>query len=37
MRQNASLDGLGESAIDQAAFGILKLPDWTTVAQRVAR
>jgi adenylate cyclase len=35
MRQNISLDDLGESAIDQAAIGILKLPDWTTVAQRV--
>jgi class 3 adenylate cyclase len=35
MRQNTSLDDLSESAIDQAAIGILKLPDWTTVAQRV--
>jgi adenylate cyclase len=35
MRQNMSLDDLGESAIDQAAIGILKLPDWTTVAQRM--
>ncbi len=35
MRQNVSLDDLGDSAIDQAAIGILKLPDWTTVAQRM--
>jgi adenylate cyclase len=35
MRQNISLDDLAENAIDQAAIGILKLPDWTTVAQRV--
>ena len=34
MQQNTSLDELGESAIDQAAIGVLKLPDWTTVAQR---
>ena len=34
MRQNISLDDLSESAIDQAAIGVLKLPEWTTVAQR---
>ena len=34
MRQNTSLDDLRENAIEQAAIGILKLPDWTTVAQR---
>jgi class 3 adenylate cyclase len=34
MQQNASLDELGECAIDRAAIGVLKLPDWTTVAQR---
>jgi adenylate cyclase len=34
MRQNTSLDDLRENAIEQAAIGVLKLPDWTTVAQR---
>jgi adenylate cyclase len=34
MQQNTSLDDLGESAIDRAAIGVLKLPGWTTVAQR---
>jgi class 3 adenylate cyclase len=34
MQQNSSLDELGESAIDRAAIGVLKLPEWTTVAQR---
>lgn len=33
---NASLEGLSESAIDRAAIGVIKLPDWTTVAQRPA-
>jgi adenylate cyclase len=31
---NASLEDLTESAIDRAAVGVIKLPDWTTVAQR---
>src|SRR5258708_36115727 len=34
MKQNASLDELGENASDRATIGVLKLPDWTTVAQR---
>jgi adenylate cyclase len=34
MAQNASLESLTESAIDRAAIGVIKLPNWTTVAQR---
>jgi adenylate cyclase len=36
MQQNASLDDLGENAIDRAAIGVLKLPGWTTVVQRAS-
>jgi class 3 adenylate cyclase len=34
MQQNCSLDELGESAVDRATIGVLRLPDWTTVTQR---
>jgi adenylate cyclase len=34
MQQNTSLDDLGECAIERAAIGVLKLPDWTTVTQQ---
>ena len=33
---NASLESLTGSAIERAAIGVLKLPNWTTVAQRPA-
>jgi hypothetical protein len=33
MQHNCSLEELGESAIDRATIGVLKLPDWTAVAQ----
>lgn len=36
MAHNASLESLTESAIDRAAVGVIKLPNWTTVAQRPA-
>jgi class 3 adenylate cyclase/GAF domain-containing protein len=32
--QNSSVDALRDSAIDRAAVGVVKLPDWTSVAQR---
>jgi class 3 adenylate cyclase len=34
LQHNAALEGLGESAIDHAVVGVVKLPDWTTVAHR---
>jgi len=36
LAQNAPMDSLVESAIDRAAIGVIKLPNWTTVAQRPA-
>jgi hypothetical protein len=33
---NTSLESLTESAIERAAVGVIKLPTWTTVAQRPA-
>jgi class 3 adenylate cyclase len=36
MQQNVTLEDLEESAIDRAAIAVLKLPAWTTVAQRPA-
>ena len=33
-QQNASLDLLGRDGLANAAVGVVKLPDWTTVAQR---
>jgi adenylate cyclase len=36
MAQNAPLETLTASAIDRAAIGVVKLPNWTTVAQRPA-
>jgi adenylate cyclase len=33
---NSSLESLTDSAIDRAAVGVIKLPNWTTVAQRPA-
>lgn len=36
MLQNASLDDLEDSAIERATIAVLKLPMWTTVAQRPA-
>jgi adenylate cyclase len=33
LQQNCTLDELGESAIDLAAIGVLRLPDWTAIAQ----
>jgi GAF domain-containing protein len=35
-QNNASLQSLGKSSVANAAVGVLKLPDWTTVAQRPA-
>ena len=34
LQYNSSLDGLGDQSIDRAAIGVVKLPDWTSVAQR---
>ncbi|MBI2764873.1 MAG: hypothetical protein HYX53_03055 [Chloroflexi bacterium] len=34
LAHNAPMDSLIESAIDRAAVGVIKLPNWTTVAQR---
>lgn len=34
LAHNAPMESLIESAIDRAAVGIIKLPNWTTVAQR---
>jgi|FEC22Drversion2_1045045.scaffolds.fasta_scaffold00929_1 adenylate cyclase len=34
LAQNAPMESLIESAIDRAAIGVIKLPNWTTVAQR---
>lgn len=34
LAHNAPMDSLLESAIDRAAVGVIKLPNWTTVAQR---
>lgn len=34
LQNNAPVDGLGASWIDKAAVGIIKLPEWTSVAQR---
>lgn len=34
LAQNAPMDSLVESAIDRATVGVIKLPNWTTVAQR---
>ena len=34
LQHNAALESLSESAIDHAVVGVIKLPDWTTVAQR---
>jgi hypothetical protein len=36
MLQNASLDDIEENAIERATIAVLKLPMWTTVAQRPA-
>jgi class 3 adenylate cyclase len=33
-QHNASLDSLGKGSVSNAAVGVVKLPDWTTVAQR---
>jgi adenylate cyclase len=34
LAHNAPMESLIESAIDRAAVGVIKLPNWTTVAQR---
>lgn len=34
LAHNAPMESLIESAIDRAAIGVIKLPNWTTVAQR---
>lgn len=34
LHHNLSLKALGSGALDGAAVGVVKLPDWTTVAQR---
>jgi len=34
LQQGASLEEMRESRIDKAAVAVVKLPDWTTVAQR---
>ena len=36
LTQNTSLAKLGESALDGAAIGVIKLPNWTTVTQKPA-
>jgi GAF domain-containing protein len=36
MQHNLTLEDLEESAIAQAAIGVLKLPEWTTVAHKPA-
>jgi len=36
LQNNAPFDKLGESLIDKAAIGVVKLPEWTSVAQRPA-
>jgi adenylate cyclase len=33
-QHNASLESLGQAALPNVAVGVVKLPDWTTVAQR---
>lgn len=34
LAQNAPMESLTESAIERAAIGVIKLPNWTTVARR---
>jgi adenylate cyclase len=34
LRHNASINSLGQNALADAAVGVVKLPDWTTVSQR---
>lgn len=36
LQNNAPIDKLGESLIDKAAIGVVKLPKWTSVARRPA-
>jgi len=33
-QHNAALDSLGPAALNNVAVGVVKLPDWTTIAQR---
>jgi adenylate cyclase len=34
LQHNASLDSLGPAALNNVAVGVVKLPDWVTIAQR---